>query len=88
MKIIEFGTLKFIEGAGPIIQDWQVEREADDPADATNEQLLLSFVLNWAKKKFDTATNDATLRGLRAEAARRREANINAVRGSVKPESI
>ena len=74
MKITQFGTLTFVEGEGPKIEGWRCARQPDDPAGATDEQLLLGFVLSWAKKKFDAAMNDAALRGLRDEAIRRRDA--------------
>jgi hypothetical protein len=68
MRITKFGTITFAEGEGPKIEGWQCEREPDDPAEATTEQLLLGFVITWAKKKFDAAMNDAVMQTLRKAA--------------------
>lgn len=65
MKIIRYGTVTFREGVGPQIEGWQIEREPEDPEDATMEQLLLGFAIHWAKEKFDAAMKDATTDVLR-----------------------
>ncbi len=59
MKINQYGTIKFRQGAGPSIENWQVEREPEDPKDATTEQLLLAYVISWAEAQFNVAKNQA-----------------------------
>ncbi len=59
MKINQFGTITFRQGAGPSIENWQVEREPEDPKDATTEQLLLAYVISWAEAQFNVAKNQA-----------------------------
>ena len=58
MRIKKHGVVILTEG--PVrIEGWQVEREPDDPADATSEQLLLDLAIDWAWEKLRTATNRA-----------------------------
>ena len=70
MKINKFGTLTFVEGEGPRIEGWVVERTPEDPEDATMEQLLLGFVLHWGQKKFEAACQSAAILALRELAAK------------------
>lgn len=69
MKIVKFGTVIFKQGQGPLIEGWNVEREPEDPADATTEQLLLGFVVVWAKEKFEAALKSAQMDVFRKWAA-------------------
>jgi hypothetical protein len=60
MKIIKYGVVILTEG--PVrVEDWVVEREPDDPKDATEEQLLLGYAIHWAQQKFDAAYNSAAM---------------------------
>lgn len=61
MKIHKYGTLTLREGLPPLIEGWNVEREPEDPADATMEQLLTGFVVSWGKERFQAAVNMAIL---------------------------
>jgi hypothetical protein len=60
MNIIKHGVVILTEG--PVrVEDWVVEREPDDPTDATIEELLLGFAITWAKQRFDAAYNSAAM---------------------------
>lgn len=61
MKINKFGTVTLREGLPPLIEGWLVEREPEDPADATPEQLIVGFAIIWAEKRFIAAKNMAIL---------------------------
>lgn len=61
MKIIRYGEITFREGQGPDIHGWLVEREPEDPKDATEEQLILGFAITWAQEKFRLALNMAVM---------------------------
>jgi hypothetical protein len=69
MKIHKYGTVILTEG--PVkVDGWNIERESDDPAYATDEQLLLKFAITWAQKKLNAAIlNDLQ----RAAKTRKRE---------------
>ena len=90
MKITKFGTLTLSEDAGPKIEGWEFERQPSDPAEATNEQLLLGFVISWGKKKFDDAVKSAVMEMLRhaaqekiaLAAALRQKGELNEIRGA------
>ena len=60
MKIHKYGTVILTEGR-VLVDGWNVEREPDDPQEATNEQLLLGFAIHWAKQRFDAALNEASM---------------------------
>jgi hypothetical protein len=61
MKVITHGVV-ILSATGPIrVEGWNVEREPDDPADATTEQLLLGVAVHWAREKMNTAV-EANLR--------------------------
>ena len=64
MIIKKYGTVTFTEGDIKI-DGWLIEREDSDPADATNEQLLLAYAIHWAKEKFSQAVQGATLNLMR-----------------------
>lgn len=64
MKINRYGVVILTEG-NPRVEGWLVERESDDPEDATTEQLLLGFAIHWAKERFDAALNSASMNALR-----------------------
>jgi hypothetical protein len=69
MKVIQYGSV--ILTPGPVkVEDWIVEREASDPADATEEQLLLEVAIPWAQRKL----NAAIMGELRKVSAMRKEA--------------
>lgn len=71
MKIHKFGTVILTEG--PVkVDGWNVEREPEDPIDATTEQLLLGFAITWAKERLTAATNDAILDVFRAAAKQKK----------------
>lgn len=54
MKVIQYGSV--VLTPGPVkVEDWVVEREDSDPAEATNEQLLLEVAIPWAQKKMNAA---------------------------------
>jgi hypothetical protein len=60
MKIIKFGTVTLTEG--PVnIEGWNIQREPNDPKDATDEQLLLGFAITWAQERLTVAVNSAIL---------------------------
>jgi hypothetical protein len=64
MKIIKYGVVILSEG--PVrVENWIVDREPDDPEDATMEQLLLGFAIHWAKERFDAALNQASMKAFR-----------------------
>lgn len=66
MKIVKYGTVIFREGQAPDINGWLIEREPDiDPADATNEQLLLGFAIHWAEEQFKAAMKSTVMLTLR-----------------------
>jgi hypothetical protein len=73
MKVIKHGIVILSEG-DVHVEGWLVEREADDPEDATNEQLLLGFAVNWAQERFNAALNNASMDVLRALVKRKIEA--------------
>lgn len=67
MKIQKYGTV--ILTTGPVkVDDWIVEREPDDPKDATDEQLLLGFAVKWAQERLTVALNSAILDVFRKQA--------------------
>lgn len=61
MKIHKYGTVTLRENLPPLVEGWNIEREPDDPKDATEEQLLLGFAITWAKQRFEAAVNMAVL---------------------------
>lgn len=64
MKVNRYGTVTLSEG--PIrVDGWLIEREPDDPADATSEQLLLAVAIDWARERFDAAVQNAELNVIR-----------------------
>jgi hypothetical protein len=67
MRIHAFGTVTLREDQPPLIEGWNIEREPEDPADATDEQLLLGFAITWAQKRFQAALNMAILDVFRRE---------------------
>ena len=61
MKIDKWGTVTFTE-SNVLVEGWLITREPEvDPADATNEQLILGFAIVWAKSKFEEALKDAKM---------------------------
>lgn len=61
MKITQYGTVTLTTG-DPHIEGWRFEREPDvDPADATNEELLLGFAVCWAQERFNAALQSAQM---------------------------
>jgi hypothetical protein len=72
MKIHKYGIMILREGAGPDIRDWEVEREPEDPTDATDEQLLLGFAITWARARFEAAVTSAAMDVFRKMAAKKR----------------
>lgn len=64
MKIIKYGTV-VLRQEGPLVEGWLVEREPEDPKDATTEQLLLAVAIAWAEEKFNIAKNHAVTDALR-----------------------
>ena len=70
MKIVKYGTVTITEG--PIkVEGWLVEPEASDPVDVTPEQMLLAFVITWARKKFDAEANKAYMSAVKDAALRK-----------------
>jgi hypothetical protein len=54
MRVIQYGRV--VLTPGPVkVEDWVVEREDSDPADATEEQLLLEVAIPWAQRKLNSA---------------------------------
>jgi len=86
MKIIKYGEITFREGGGPDVHGWQVEREPTDPADATNEQLVLGFAVLWAQEKFKIALNSAVIRVL-IEKAKQQKLDQTALDAASNPTS-
>jgi hypothetical protein len=73
MKIHQYGTVTVVND-GPIkVEGWLVEREPEDPANATTEQLTLGFAIHWAKEKFDAAVKSEVLEVFRANARKAAE---------------
>lgn len=70
MIIHKYGTVTLREGLPPLVENWNVEREPEDPTDATDEQLLLGFAITWAKERFQAAVNMAVLDVFRQRAAK------------------
>jgi hypothetical protein len=64
VKIVQYGTVTFSQDQPVDVRDWIVEREPEDPADATPEQLLLAFAIHWAQEKLRNAVNSEAVRGL------------------------
>lgn len=60
MKINKYGVVILTEGQ-PRIEGWNIEREPNDPKDATDEQLLLGFAIKWAEERFRVAVNSQVL---------------------------
>jgi hypothetical protein len=72
MKIIKYGTVILSEG--PVrVEGWNVEREPEDPTDATDEQLLLGFAIYWAQQRFQAAVASAQMDVFRDLAKKKRE---------------
>lgn len=65
MKIIRHGVVIFTQGDIKI-EGWNIEREPSDPADATDEQLLLAYAIHFAQEKFKSAMQGATMDLIRA----------------------
>jgi len=62
MRIHQYGSILF-EASGAIgIDGWVIEREPDDPVDATNEQLVLTGAIRWAQKRLQTAILESVTR--------------------------
>lgn len=75
MKIHTFGTVTLT--TGPVkVEGWNIEREPEDPIEATDEQLLLGFAINWAQAQLIKATNDAMLDVFRRAAKQRFEDHL------------
>ena len=78
MKIHKYGVVILSEG--PVrVEGWQVQREPEDPKDATDEQLLLGFAIHWAKGRFQAALADASMDVFRKLAEKKSEANCTSV---------
>lgn len=60
MKIVKYGTVTFTEGDIKV-DGWEIQREDSDPTEATNEQLFLAVMLNWAHEKFRQAEQGVIL---------------------------
>ena len=69
MRIVKYGVVILTEGKIQV-EGWQVEREPSDPAEATNEQLLLEVTIPWAQHKL----NDAIMGELRKVSKMRKDA--------------
>ena len=70
MIIHRYGTLTLREGLPPLIEGWNIEREPEDPIDATDEQLLTGFAITWAKERFQAAVNMVVFDVFRQRAAK------------------
>lgn len=71
MKIHKYGTVILEHGQPVRVEGWNIEREPDvDPAEATDEQLLLGFAIHWAQDTLRGAVNSALLQVFRDRAAR------------------
>lgn len=57
MRVNKYGVVILTEGAVRV-EDWEVEHEDSDPADATMGQLLLEFAIPWAQNKLNDAIRD------------------------------
>jgi len=69
MKINQYGHVILTKDK-ILVEGWLVEREASDPEDATNEQLLLEVAIPWAQQKL----NDAIMQELRKVSKMRKDA--------------
>jgi len=77
MKVTQYGSVKF-EPDGKIgIEGWNVQREDTDPAEATNEQLLLELVINWARERLTAAVNVAVMGVYREAIQKKLQEDIN-----------
>jgi hypothetical protein len=65
VKITKYGTVTLRQGEGPLIEGWEIEREPDDPKDATPGQLLLAYAITWAEEQFNIAKKHAVTDVLR-----------------------
>ena len=91
MKIIRQGTVTFT--GGPVkIEGWNIQRTPEDPEDATNEQLLLTYAIAWAEEQFKIARTNATVllvrKLIKAQLEKQKAAQENAVRDSAQQESV
>jgi hypothetical protein len=79
MKIHKFGTVT-LHADSPVVtvEGWNVEREDVDPADASDEQLLLAYAIYWAKDRFDKALTTETIKQVREIIRRQHEAKLKA----------
>jgi hypothetical protein len=75
MIIRKYGVVILTEGKIQV-EGWLVERDASDPDEATNEQLLLEVAIPWAQKKL----NDAIAGELRKVSKMRHAASERLVR--------
>ena len=55
MIIHQYGMVILQEGNPIRVENWNIERESNDPQDATNEQLVLMAAIQWAQKKLGDA---------------------------------
>jgi hypothetical protein len=60
MKINTYGEVIITPDAIKI-EGWNISREAADPADATEEQLLLAFAVNWALARLKVEIKNASI---------------------------
>lgn len=75
MKVTQFGQVIFTQGDIKI-ENWRIEREPDDPKDATDEQLLLAYAIHFAQEKFASAMTGATMELIR-KLARQKKLKFN-----------
>ena len=82
MKIVKYGHVIITEKRMTRIEDFVMQREDTDPAEASSEQLVAATAVEWALKKLQKEYNDALLAGLiktssqkKAELAAKKETN-------------
>jgi hypothetical protein len=64
MHVVKHGFVR-IEKGNIAVEDWLIQRDSTDPADETNEQLVLQYAAKWALKILQDAVTQAALNVLR-----------------------
>lgn len=59
MLVKQHGVVIFTQGDIKV-ENWQIEREPDDPKEATDNQLLLAYAVHFAQEKFAQAMQGET----------------------------
>lgn len=65
--IVEKHGFVRVEKGNIAVEGWMVKREASDPVDATEEQMLLHYAAKWALARLQEAVTQAALDVIRAQ---------------------